>query len=278
MWTPSDPAVQVYAGTVAALLLGAALLQLALRLGPSDGRLARAVARAPGVDVLLFFFTALPQVVGPVLAGWAGLGAAVLGQVTAVLAWIALHELANRKHTRGRPRIFRTLSRTVGGWRNHAGVWWTALAVPAFWVIRTAQVVVYTPLTWTVRLPKYRHGDWVNLSRHKFDGLVGYDLVWCLYCDWMTGVWSLASEMLRNVESFWCPIRFADPAKCANCRVDFPDLDHGWVDADGTLEEVSAVLESKYGRRGVNAWYGHPVRLTVGATGDDGRASEPSES
>ena len=126
-------------------------------------------------------------------------------------------------------------------------------------------MIVYPPLNWTVRLPPYRQGDWINVSRHKFDGLVGYDLIWCLYCDWMTGVWSLGSEMLRNVESFWCPIRFADPAKCANCRVDFPDIDGGWVAADGSLEAVSDLLKEEYGGD-ANSWFGHPARLTIGAS------------
>jgi hypothetical protein len=196
------------------------------------------------------------------VAGWSGLGAAIGGQVAAGLLWIAAHELLHRRAVRGRPRIHATLRRLVGGWRNHFAVWWTTLAVPVLWIIRLAELVVYPPLTWTIRLPRYRQGDWVNVSRHKFEGLVGYDLIWCLYCDWMTGVWSLGSDMLRNVESFWCPIRFADPAKCANCRVDFPDIDHGWVAADASLDDVAALLREKHGR-GVNAWFGHPVRLTV---------------
>ncbi|MHC5114677.1 MAG: hypothetical protein ACYTGP_09640 [Planctomycetota bacterium] len=257
--------LQIYVGTVGALLLGAFVFHLVLRMAGPDGRLAREVARAPLVDVLLFYFTGAPQVVGPILGGWAGLGAAVGGQVSAMLLWIVGHELWHLKTTRGRPRIFRTISRNAGGWRNHVGVWWTTLAVPAFWIIRFAQVVVYGPLTVTARLPRQRHADYVSLSRHKFEGLVGYDLIWCLYCDWMTGVWSLAGEMLRNVESFWCPIRFADAAKCEKCVVDFPDIDGGWVPADGTLEDVTRVIDEKYGH-GVRAWFGHPVRLTVSAT------------
>jgi hypothetical protein len=123
---------------------------------------------------------------------------------------------------------------------------------------------VYPPLTWLVRLPRYRSSEWVNVSRQKFDGLVGHDLIWCLYCDWMTGVWSLGTEMLRNVESFWCPIRFASPEKCANCRVDFPDIEGGWVAADGEMADVVGVLTDRYpGPKGDNAWFGHPTRLTV---------------
>jgi hypothetical protein len=262
---PPTPLV-ILLGTSLLLLVVAILLHVGLRVSGADGRFARAVSGAPGLDVLVFTFTALPQVVGPILAGWAGLGAAIVGQVVALLIWIVGHELVNRRRTRGRPRIHRTLRTLVGGWRNHFAVWWTGLAVPVFWLIRLAEVLVYPPLTWTVRLPRYAHRDWVNVSRHKFEGLVGYDLIWCLYCDWMTGVWSLGSEMLRNVESFWCPIRFADAAKCANCAIDFPDVEHGWVAADGSLADVSALLREKYGDD-VNPWFGHPVRLTIGETG-----------
>ena len=263
---PSSP-LDVFIVTAGALLALAILLHLSLIVAGPSGRLGRAVACAPGVDLVIFAYTAAPQIAGPILAGWAGLGAAIGGQLTALLVWIAAHETLNRGKTRGRPRIHATVRSMVGGWRNHFAVWWTGLAVPVFWIVRFAELVVYPPLTWSVRLPAYRQRDWINVSRHKFEGLVGYDLIWCLYCDWMTGVWSLASEMLRNVESFWCPIRFADAAKCANCRVDFPDVENGWVAADGSLDDVSALLREKYGRD-VNAWFGHPVRLTTGATGD----------
>ena len=126
-----------------------------------------------------------------------------------------------------------------------------------------AEVLTYTPLTWIVRLPAYKHGDWVNVSRQKFCGLVGHDLIWCLYCDWMTGVWSLATEMLRNVESFWCPIRFASGKKCENCAIDFPDINNGWVDANGTMADVAATLDKMYSAGGDHPWFGHPVRVTV---------------
>ena len=43
-------------------------------------------------------------IVGPAVAGWPGLGGAILGQVAGVLIWIALHELAHPEARRG-PRI-----------------------------------------------------------------------------------------------------------------------------------------------------------------------------
>jgi hypothetical protein len=68
--------------------------------------------------------------------------------------------------------------------------------------------------------------------------------------------------MLRNVESFWCPIRFYDGKKCENCRQDFPDLENGWVPPDGTMGDVAALIESKYASV-PRTWFGHPARLTV---------------
>ncbi|MGP1272233.1 MAG: hypothetical protein ACTS22_02765 [Phycisphaerales bacterium] len=256
----------------AALLLGAGLLHLIPRLGSPGRALSAWLCRAPGLDVLIAYFTVAPMVVGPILGaragagswGWlAGLGVGIAAQVVMVMVWTVLHELANRRHLRG-PRIVSNINARVGRFRNHAAVWTTALAVPVFAIVRFAEYVVYPPLTWLIRLPKYDHGDWVNVSRHKFRGLVGHDLIWCLYCDWMTGVWSLGTEMLRNVESFWCPIRFDSTKKCENCRVDFPDVDAGWAPADGTMADVVRTLDRHYpGPHGDNPWFGHPARLTV---------------
>jgi len=258
--------------TLAALLLGAGLLHLLPRLGPGGKKLSDSFCRAPLLDLLITYFTVAPLILGPVLAGWAGLFGAIVGQVAAVLAWSMLHEAANPEARDG-PRIVKSLNRLVGPARNHAAVWITALAVPIFWIVRVAEIVVYPPLTWLIRLPRYNHADWVNVSRHKFTGLVGHDLIWCLYCDWMTGVWSLGSEMLRNVESFWCPIRFDSARKCENCRHDFPDVEHGWVRADASIADAAALVEEKYtadprkpapdGAPRWNPWFGHPARLTV---------------
>ena len=76
----------------------------------------------------------------------------------------------------------------------------------------------------------------------------------------MTGVYALGAEMLRNVESFWCPIRFDHDQKCENCRLDFPDLDNGWVAAEGTMEEVVQTLQEKMPTDHGWSWFGHPKR------------------
>jgi len=254
-----------------ALLLGAAALHLLPRLGAGGRRLSESLCDAPALDWLIFYFTIAPLIAGPValsveLGAWPGvplgLLGGVLGQVAALLIWTWTHELAHPQARRG-PRIVSQINRTVGPVRNHAAVWTTALAVPLFWFVRMGEVFIYPPLTWLVRLPKYDSRDWVNVSRHKFSGLVGHDLIWCLYCDWMTGIWSLGSEMLRNVESFWCPIRFHSEKKCANCAIDFPDVVEGWVPADGTMADVVGVLEQRYPGPEANSWYAHPTRLTV---------------
>ncbi len=258
-----NPLVQIYLATIAAILLGAGILQLIPKLGKPGSKFSNWLCYAPALDFVVFYFTALPTVISTIVAGWLGLAVAVAGQFTGMLLWTTLHELAHPAARKG-PRIFPTLNKIVGRWRNHFAVWWTAWAVPGFWMIRLVQYFAYPVLTWTVRLPKYRDREWINLSRHKFNGLVGYDLIWCLYCDWMTGVWSLGSEMLRNVESFWCPIRFDSTKKCDNCKGDFPDIVGGWIKADGTMEDVQALLKSKYstGEKS-NPWFGHSARLTV---------------
>jgi hypothetical protein len=77
----------------------------------------------------------------------------------------------------------------------------------------------------------------------------------------MTGVWSLGTEMLRNVGSSWCSIRFYSEKKCANCQQDFPDVNNGWVAADATMKDVTALLASKYTTvQKERAWYGHPCQ------------------
>ncbi|MFM9996331.1 MAG: hypothetical protein ACKVU4_11085 [Phycisphaerales bacterium] len=249
--------------TLGAMLAGAGVLHMLSRLGSAGRAVAAAFCRAPLLDVPITYFTVAPLFAGPIYAGWVGLGGAVAGQVASVLVWGWMHELWHIKDVRRGPRIVTTINRMVGRPRNHAAAWLTATVTPVFWVVRVAEIFIYTPITWLIGLPRYRHADWVNVSRQKFAGLVGHDRIWCLYCDWMTGVWSLGTEMLRNVESFWCPIRFASGAKCENCKIDFPDVNNGWVRAEGTMAEVTAVIEEKYTGRTERSWFGHPARLTV---------------
>jgi hypothetical protein len=248
----------------AALVIGstfAGVLAVALGLTFFGKHVAGVVTRAPGLDVVVATLTWVPWAIAIPLAGWIGLPAAIVGQMLALFAWCWIHEAMHPQFKRG-PRIVVFLNRTVGRWQNHLALWVTLVALPGFWAIRILELFLYWLLPVLLNFPRYRQGEWVNVSRHKFDGLVGHDLIWCLYCDWMTGVYSLGAEMLRNVESFWCPIRFYDGKKCANCVVDFPDIDGGWVKETGTMADVVATMETKYAD-GERAWFGHPVRLTV---------------
>jgi len=257
-------------GSLAAVLGGALVLHAVAAMGAPGRRVMNLCARAPVLDLLVTWFTVLPWLVGGIVYGWAGLLGGIAGQVVAMLLWCWGHELAHRDAVKG-PRIVKVLNRLVGRPRNHLAVWITALAVPVFWIVRVAEWIVYPPLTVLVRFPRYPMGEWVNVSRHKFEGLVGHDLIWCLYCDWMTGVWSLGSEMLRNVESFWCPIRFLDDKKCANCSVDFPDVMTTWAKGDGSMKDVTEILERKYGSLGEdhrNTWFGHPDRVALTVEGE----------
>lgn len=249
--------------SVACLLTFALLLHLIPKLGGAGKALAALCCRAPGLDLVVTYFTIAPPVVLGIMHGWRGVLAGIASQVLALCIWTPLHELAHPDGRKG-PRIVHFLNRLVGRWRNHTAVWITALAVPVFWLVRLAEFIVYPPLTVLVKFPRYKSGEWINVSRQKFNGLVGHDLIWCLYCDWMTGVWSLGSEMLRNVESFWCPIRFLDGNKCANCSTDFPDVYKGWATQEQGMAGVVATLEKHYQpSHKTHGWFGHPARLTV---------------
>jgi hypothetical protein len=217
--------------------------------------------RAPRLDLLIGCFTCFPWIIALILGGWLAVLGSVLGQAATLSVWVSLHELMYRKEVDG-PRIVKALNNLVGTWQNYVALYVTLIALPGFWLIRLMQVIAYWPLVALLKFPKYRHADWINVSRHKFDGLVGHDLIWCLYCDWMTGVYCLGAEMLRNVESFWCPIRFYDGKKCANCAIDFPDINHGWVEPDKSMADVVVKLQEMYSTT-PRAHFMHPVRLTI---------------
>jgi hypothetical protein len=253
------------ASTIVGLLVLCGVLHLLPRLGGAGKAFSAWLCRAPGLDVIVFCFTTVPIIVGPIMYGWAGLFGAVVGMYSALILWTILHELAHPEARNG-PRIIKINNKMVGVIPNLLALFATSWAVPVFTMIRLAEYLAYPPLIWLANFPRYRHGDWVNVTRHKFSGLIGHDRIWCLYCDWMTGVWSLGGEMLRNVESFWCPIRFHDATKCDNCKHDFPDIHGGWVPFESDMKTVTDKLSEQYlsdPKPKANAWFGHPVRLTV---------------
>jgi len=146
-------AAVTFAVILACLLLAAGGLHLLGKIGLRG--LGAWFCRAPGLDVWIFYFTIAPCIAGPVAVARAagpdvsgaaavalGLLAAVLAQIAAVLLWGWAHEFAHRKSAHG-PRLVGQLNRSVGKFRNHAAVWWTAWAVPLFAIVRLAQYFVY---------------------------------------------------------------------------------------------------------------------------------------
>ncbi len=249
----------LYLGLTSALVLGALILQTLPLLGAWTKPISQNLIQAPGLDAVVAYFTLFPLVVSLSALGFWGIPVAIAAEVSAVMVWVSIDERV-RSPQSGTESIHVTLGTIVGKWQNHAALWVTAIAIPTFWVVRLSEWLAYPPLTWLIRLPAYDAKDWVNVSRQKFEGLVGYDLIWCLYCDWMTGVWSLGTEMLRNVESFWCPIRFSSEKKCENCKVDFPDVNSSWIPSTGTMDEVTDLLRQEYDHENDRSWHGHPSR------------------
>ncbi|MBI4373184.1 MAG: hypothetical protein HY585_05640 [Candidatus Omnitrophica bacterium] len=217
-----------------------------------------AICRAPGLDIAISLLTWIPWALAVQWAGWGGLLGCLVGQIGALEAFIIIHPIL--RGYKG-PTIKTTINKIAGRFNNHLGLYATLPALPGFLMIRLTEICVWPILVWTMKFPKYRASEWITISRQKFSGLVGHDLVWCLYCDWMTGLYAFGGEMLRNLESFWCPIRFDPDKKCENCQLDFPDMKE-WVKADGTIAEVQALLEKKYPPNSSErrSWYGHPSR------------------
>lgn len=214
------------------------------------------IAQAPLLDGFVSLFTWIPWLLGFYVSRWSGLGAAVIAQILFLHAFCLVH-----RKLRG--RTGRTLTdaqgRVLGPIRNQLCLLVQTPAIFVFVAIRMAEIILYPLIAALGRLPTYRQSEWVVLSRHKYDGLIGYDLLWCWYCDWMTGLWCLGSEMLRNIESFWCPIQFESPIKNRNVAIDFPDLKE-WAPADGTMEDAVRLIEKHYRSDTPNRWWGHRDR------------------
>src|SRR5579862_7611486 len=180
-----SPFMFALAGTVISELIIAAGLAVLPKLGPAGNRLAAASCRAPLLDFWVAAFTWIPWAAA-LFWGWRSLLGALLGQAIALVVWSTVHGLMQRRGSGREPRIATFLNRQVGTWQNHIALWYTLIALPGFWFIRILQLVAYWPLVLLLGFPRYRQAEWVNVSRQKFAGLVGYDLIWCLYCDWMT--------------------------------------------------------------------------------------------
>ena len=214
------------------------------------------ITRAPVLDFFISLFTWMPWAAGYLLGAWTGVLAALLGQFLALHFFCILDRLVRGKKGR---TLTDAQNKLLGPLRNQIALWATTPAVLLFVLTRLIEMLVYPIVARLAKLPTYRQGDWVNLSRHKYDGLIGYDLLWCWYCDWMTGLWALGSEMLRNIESFWCPIQFKSDVKNHNASLDFPDV-AAWSPKDGTIDDAVRAFEEHYDGKRKNSWWGHPDR------------------
>ena len=214
------------------------------------------ITQAPVLDFFVSLFTWFPWVAGGLLAGWQGIVASIVAQILFLHVFCLLDRVLRGKKGR---TLTDAQSRLLGPIRNQFALLMTTPAVLAFAIVRLIEILTYPSVAWLAKMPTYKSSEWINLSRHKYDGLIGYDLVWCWYCDWMTGVWALGSEMLRNIESFWCPVRFRSPLKNENVSTDFPDVKE-WAPADGTMEDAVRAFEEHYNGTEPNRWWGHPDR------------------
>ncbi|TVQ78632.1 MAG: hypothetical protein EA369_06420 [Bradymonadales bacterium] len=234
---------------------------LALYLGLQSNSLAERFRKVPILDFWVAVFVWLPPLFSALYMGIAGFLVSVVTQSIYLAIFCRIHSwLAYLRSGSQGGRLLKVLGSSVGTVKVLAGFYFTLLALPCFLVVRFGQIFLYPLLQFSLGFPRYIHSDFIQVSRHKFQGLVGIDLLWCLYCEWAAGVYSLGGEMVRNNESFWCPIRFYENKHCENCRVDFPDLAE-WIPSDGKMEAVENLLQKKYPKdRKVRAWYQHPSR------------------
>lgn len=154
------------------LLVAASLLHLLPYSGKARESLLDACCRAPLLDGIVCYFTILPLVVGPLVSGWAGLVSGAFAQLATLLIWQSIHEAVHRDATKG-PRIIKVVNKKFGAVRNLTAIYITGFAIPIFWLIRMAQLILYPPIVRLVNFPAYNARDWISVSRQKFSGLVG---------------------------------------------------------------------------------------------------------
>jgi hypothetical protein len=205
-------------------------------------RVGDAVTRAPLLDLVCSLFSWVPWVLCFAQGSWRALGLCLVAQFVSIEIFSLTHTWL---HGYRGPKIRHALDEVVGPLRNHTGLMVTLMIVPIVWMIRLGQVTVYPLQVLGLGFPWYRHADWVSVNRQKFRGLVGHDLVWCLYCEWVLSIYSLGAEMIRNNESWWCPIQFHDADKCARCVTDFPAIPK-WVNPEGSMQDVKDNLRARY--------------------------------
>src|SRR5262245_1903393 len=109
-----------------------------------------AVAQAPLLDLIVSGLTWVPWLAAGLHGGWWGVAGCFVGQFIAVQVFCYMHEALSRRPGRV---LCKEINRLVGAPRNHIGLWATVPALPAFILIRVAELFFYPLLVWTLRFP-----------------------------------------------------------------------------------------------------------------------------
>jgi len=73
-------------------------------------------------------------------------------------------------------------------------------------------------------------------------------------------------------------VRFSCDKKCANCAIDFPDVNNGWVPASGSMTDVVKTLDRMYPHaKEVQSWFGHPLRKAHAAISTRKPETQPDQ-
>jgi len=145
-----------------------------------------------------------------------------------------------------------------------------AIVTPMFSLVRLAEIFVYPQLQWLVGFPRYSREWLMSPAISSRAGRSRSRLVFVLRLDdrrLVAGNRNAAECRIVLVSH-----SFDNTKKCENCAIDFPDLDHGWVAADGNMAQVVETIEKEHAG-GHHEWFGHPVRLTM-----KGKEIEPTAS
>lgn len=211
------------------------------------GRRLEFLARPPAVDCVVILYTAAPWIAGGFagaqihqhwLGGVGGVAAVTVAQILALEIFDWVHcRIAARQGIQDL-QINRSIERRFGKLKNRTCLWLTVPSIP-FFLYNRLGFLGYFLFEWMLGFSHFKSSDYITVSRQKIQNLVGADLVWCLYCDWMTGGWTLTSEILNEVESFWCPLKFSDATKCAKCANYF-SIGH-WTPPQTTAAEIGKI-------------------------------------
>src|SRR2546430_13729584 len=97
----TNPLLLIAAATLVGIAAFAGLLHLIPRLGAAGTRISAWLCRAPGLDLIVSFFTWVPPTVLGILYGWRGVAGAVPREVVGVLGLVVAPALGHRPYLHG---------------------------------------------------------------------------------------------------------------------------------------------------------------------------------